>query len=176
MKFKDEASNMTYAYAPSTFHPLVPYLDNWALIELSADTVYNYSTDYQMIPFITRIPSVQSMNPEVFLFLSLLTDRYYFMETVEKENGFPGTDLLFDKQENTLFKYIVYNDDYINGEQAFLMSRPVNNEIPSRQILEAYELVGAYKKGKLKGRLKEIAATLDEESNPVIMLVKHKKQ
>ena len=27
----------------------------------------------------------------------------------------------------------------------------------------------------LKGKLKEIATTLDEESNPVIMLIKHKK-
>ena len=33
----------------------------------------------------------------------------------------------------------------------------------------------AYEKGQLKGRLKEIAATLDEEANPVIMLIKHKK-
>jgi hypothetical protein len=35
--------------------------------------------------------------------------------------------------------------------------------------------VESYKKGELKGRLKEIAAELDEESNPVIMLIKHKK-
>jgi hypothetical protein len=31
------------------------------------------------------------------------------------------------------------------------------------------------KKGELKSRLKEIAAKLDEDSNPVIMLMKHKK-
>jgi len=37
------------------------------------------------------------------------------------------------------------------------------------------QLVEAHKKGLLKGKLKEIAATLDEEDNPVIMLVKHKK-
>ena len=30
-------------------------------------------------------------------------------------------------------------------------------------------------KGELKGGLKEIAAGLDEESNPVLMLVKHKR-
>ncbi|MDR1557950.1 MAG: 6-bladed beta-propeller, partial [Tannerellaceae bacterium] len=42
--------------------------------------------------------------------------------------------------------------------------------------LDAYQLVENYKKGKLKeGKLKEIAATLDEDSNPVIMLAKHKK-
>jgi hypothetical protein len=36
-------------------------------------------------------------------------------------------------------------------------------------------LVEAYKNDELKGRLKEIAAKLNEESNPVIMLVKHRK-
>lgn len=53
--------------------------------------------------------------------------------------------------------------------------RPVNHEIESWQPLEAHQLVESYKKGELKGKLKEIAATLDEEDNPVIMLIKHKK-
>ena len=37
------------------------------------------------------------------------------------------------------------------------------------------DLVEAYEKGQLKGKLKEIAANLDEESNPVVMLLKKKK-
>jgi hypothetical protein len=176
IRFLDEASGMSYAYAPSTLHPLIPYFDNWVLVEISADTVYNYSPEHQIAPIIARKPSVQSMDPEVFLFLSLLTDRYYFMETVKKEMGFPdGEDLLYDRKENAIFRYVVYNDDYLYNEKAFLKSRPINKEIPSRQILEAHELVEAYEKGKLKGRLKEIAAELDEESNPVLMLIKHKK-
>ena len=32
-----------------------------------------------------------------------------------------------------------------------------------------------HERGELNGKLKEIAATLDEESNPVIMLAKYKK-
>jgi hypothetical protein len=33
----------------------------------------------------------------------------------------------------------------------------------------------AYKEGKLKGKLKEIAAGLKEDDNPVIMIAKNKK-
>lgn len=33
-----------------------------------------------------------------------------------------------------------------------------------------------YKKGKLKGKLKDIASKLQEEDNQVIMLVKYKKE
>jgi len=40
--------------------------------------------------------------------------------------------------------------------------------------LEADELFDAFHEGKLKdGKLKEIAAGLKEEDNPVIMLAKH---
>ncbi len=174
LKFKDEASGLIYASLPSTAYSLIPYFENWMLVEISADTLYSYSKNHQMVPVIVRTPSVQSMNPEVFLFVSMLTDRYYFMEAVKKERQFKVTDLLYDKQKKAIFEYTVYNSDYSNKEQAFLKS-PVNNLIPSRQILEAHQLVEAYEKGQLKGRLKEIAATLEEESNPVIMLIKHKK-
>jgi hypothetical protein len=53
--------------------------------------------------------------------------------------------------------------------------RLVNHEIGSWQALEAHELVESYERGELKGQLKEIAATLKEDDNPVIMPVKHKK-
>ena len=62
--------------------------------------------------------------------------------------------------------------------QQYLMVSEVtfgNDEIALVQKLEAYELVEAYEKGKLKGKLKEIAAGLNEESNPVLMLIKYKK-
>ena len=51
----------------------------------------------------------------------------------------------------------------------------MNREIESYQKIEADELFEAYEKGQLKGKLKEIAAKLKEEDNPVIMLIKHKK-
>jgi hypothetical protein len=179
---KDEVNGRFYASGPSSCYPIIPYLDNWILVEPSSDTVYQYSSDHHtMTPFIARTPSIQSMNPEVFLFLSILTDRYYFMESVKKiydfetRQGFPSTDLIYDKQEKAIFEYTVYNDDYSNKKQVYMNSRPVNDEIATWQSLEADQLVEAYGKGELKGKLKEIAAELDEDSNPVIMLIKHKK-
>lgn len=52
---------------------------------------------------------------------------------------------------------------------------PINNNgIAAVQTLSAGQLVEAYQEDGLKGRLKEVAAGLDEESNPVVMLVKYK--
>lgn len=56
-----------------------------------------------------------------------------------------------------------------------MSTRPINQEIMTWQRLYADQLVESYSKGELKGRLKEIAANLDEESNPVVMLLKKKK-
>lgn len=67
------------------------------------------------------------------------------------------------------------NDDFINKEEVSLTSEPRNPEIAICQTLDAPDLVEAYEKGQLKGKLKEIAANLDEESNPVVMLLKKKK-
>jgi hypothetical protein len=182
LTIRDEENNMTYGVAPRTYSPIIPTSSgNWILVEQSSDTIYKYSPNYTLTPIIVRTPSVESMDPEVFLFLSISTDRYYFMETVKKEfdlktsSGFPGTNLMYDKQEKAIFEYTVYNDDYSEKIAVNMKSTPVNNEIATWQSLQTSELVEAYGKGELKGRLKEIAAELDEESNPVIMLIKHKK-
>ena len=92
--------------------------------------------------------------------------------------GFPRIPFMYDRQEKAFFSYTVYNGDYSTKKEIYFNKlRPVNHEIiESWQIIEAFELVDDYKKGLLKeGKLREIASTLDEEDNPVIMLIKHKK-
>ncbi|MDR2773337.1 MAG: 6-bladed beta-propeller [Tannerella sp.] len=161
-------------------YSIIPDRDNWLLVELSSDTVYRYSPDDHLIPFIVRTPPVQSMETEIFLLPVFITDRYCFMNTsgkrfnLEKMHGYPSPSLMYDKQENTLFEYTVYNDDYSN-KQEIRLKPSVNDEIAFWETLEANQLVESYRKGELKGRLKEVAAKLNEDDNPVIMLVKHKK-
>jgi hypothetical protein len=174
--FRSEEKDMTIM--PS-FFLTTPYHNSWILTNVSSDTVYNYLPDGNLKPIVVRTPSVHSLDPEVFLFISAFTDRYCFMHTMKKEfnfermKGFPGTDLVYDKQEKTISKYTIYNDDFSNKQQVN-WSEALNQEATTWQCLEAPNLVEAYKEGHLKGRLKEIAAGLDEESNPVIMLLKHK--
>lgn len=163
------------------FHMMFPSQGDWMLVNTSSDTLYNYLSDGNMYPVIVRTPSISSMETEAFLFPTVITDRYYFMRTMKKEldyktfKGFPSTDLLYDKQEKTLSQFTMYNGDFTNKKQISFLFKPRNSEIAISQSLQAPDLVEAYEKGQLKGELKEIAATLDEEANPVIMLVKYKK-
>ena len=172
-----------YVEHPGSFHPIIPYNGEWILLEISSDTVYSFLPDYNLCPFIVRTPSVQSMNPEIILILRLISERYYFMETISNEysfdtrKGFPRIYFMYDKKEKTFRGCTVYNGDFlVKTEVGMDDFRTVNQDIGFYCILQAYQLVEFYKKSELKdGRLKEIAATLDEEDNPVIMLVKHKK-
>lgn len=178
---QDPENDMTYGATPSTDYPIIPNGDNWVLVEPSSDTLFTLLPDLKLRPFIIRRPSIESMNPEIFLFLSIITDRYCFMEAVEKkydfglQKGFPRTNLVYDKKDESLFKCIVYNKDFSNKKQVYMNSIPVSREVVTWQSLNADLLIDAYNKGQLKGELKDIAANLDEESNPVIMLMKYKK-
>jgi histidinol phosphatase-like PHP family hydrolase len=161
---------------------IIPFKDNWLLLEHSSDTVYTFLPDYSLRPFLIRTPPIQSMDPGVFLNLRLLSDRYIFMETIKNEydwntqTGFPRTFFMYDKQEKNFLGYTVYNGDYTTQSEIYVSNlRPVNHEIESWQALNVRQLAAEYKFGILKGQLKEIASTLNEDSNPVIMLVKHKK-
>lgn len=159
--------------------PIIPYHDTWLLVETSSDTVYNYvPKKNKLIPFLVKAPTT---NPEIFLTMGTLTDRYYFMQTIKavfdfsKGRGFPITGLMYDRQENAVFAPTVINGDYVKRKTVDMTSHPVNSEIATFQNIEAYQLSKAYKNGELKGKLKEIAAELNDESNPVIMVMKNKK-
>lgn len=167
---------------PGPYSSIIPYKGDWKLLEFSSDTVYTLSSDFSLHPFLVRSPSIQSMSSDVFLILRLLSDRYYFIETIknvynfDKQEGFPRAFFMYDTQEKTFSGYTVYNGDYLTKKEIYMsVLRPVNQEIVSWYPIEANQLVDSYKKGELKGKLKEIAATLNEESNTVIMLIKHKK-
>lgn len=157
-----------------------PFRDGWLLTEPSADTIYFYKADRSLKPFIVRTPSVQTMSPEVFLFPGVLTDDYYFMQSVTKEydfdknEGMPSTPLVYDVAEQKIYKYTVHNADYEDREEN-LSKQNVNNKIAFYQALPADELIEAQEGGKLKGKLSDIAAHLDIEDNPVVMIVKPKK-
>ena len=166
---------------PINYFSITPYENSWILMEPSTDTLFRFLPDYSLFPFITRTPSIQTMNTEVLLFPGILTDHYYFIQTIKKEfdfttwTGLPKTNLVYDKQEKRIYECTVHNDDFTTKRPVDMVQATINNEISFWHKLEADELVEDYEKGVLKGKLKEIAANLDEEANPVIMLVRYKK-
>lgn len=178
---QDSKNGMTYGATPTSDYPIIPIHNDWILMEPSSDTLFVYSSDLQLTPFIVRKPSVESMNPEKFLFISSVTDRYILMEIVEKkydfglQTGFPRTNIVYDMHDKTLFECVVYNKDFSDKKQVYMNSIPLNRDILTWQTLKTEDLIEFYNDDKLKGELKEIVANLEEDSNPVIMLLKNKR-
>ena len=175
-----------YEIGPSS-HTLFPFKDKFIITDLSTDTVYSYSHDQGLKPFIVRTPPIHSMTstPEVYLSPQFISDRYYFMRTEKMDIAsyttlesllipLPRKDLVYDTQDKAVFEYKLYNADITNKTEVEF-GRNSSGEFVFWQWIDAYKIVEYYKKGELQGRLKEIAATLNEEDNPVIMLVKHRK-
>ncbi|WP_371291218.1 6-bladed beta-propeller [Bacteroides sp.] len=168
------------AVAMTSIRSIIPYQKEWLLVETSSDTVYNYVPEKnQLNPFLIKSPT---RDLEILLTMGVVTDRYCFMHTVKKDfdfttgRGFLITDLMYDKQENAVFEANVLNGDFVEKQNVDMLSDPMNgDEIVAIQPLAANKIVDAYKNDGLKGKLKEIAAGLDEESNPVIMLVKNRE-
>ncbi len=172
----------TRAAGPGLYSRIIPYNNNWILIEPSSDTIYTLMPDCSLRPFIVKTPPVHTMNPEFYLILRLISDRYYFMESVKnvydfrKREGFPRTYFMYDTQEKDFFSYIIYNGDYSYKKELYMiMFIPINAKGELWATIDAFELCRDYEKGKLKGKLKDIAAKLGEDDNRVIMLVKPKK-
>lgn len=159
--------------------PIVPCNKDWLLVETSTDTIYHYSTKNKKIsPFLVKI---QTEEPDFILTMGTVTDQYFFIEAIKKEfdfatgRGFPTTSLMYDKQDGTLCKPIVLNGDYTNEKKVNMSSTSLHKDVANFQILAANRLVEALEKNELKGQLKEIATQLEDESNPVIMLMKYKQ-
>lgn len=164
------------AMAVTSVSPIIPYQDNWLLVETSTDTVYTYlSKENKISPFLVKTSSGE---PEMLLTMGTVTDRYCFIQTIKKVfdftkgSGFPIFDLVYDRQENAVFDVTILNNDGPTKPNLNLTTHPVNGKIAAFQTLNAARLVEAYNNGELKGKLKELVAELNEESNPVIMLMK----
>lgn len=166
--------------AMTSIRPIIPYEGKWLLVETSSDTVYSYAPETdKRSPFLIKKPT---QDPEILLTMGAITDRYYFMHTVKKVfdfttgRGFFFTDLVYDKQENAFFEADIRNDDFVKKQSVNLTASPINTGgIAAIQTLAANQLVEAYQNDGLKGKLKEVASHLDEEANPVVMVMKYKK-
>lgn len=167
---------MIYSMGPGN-KTIIPYKGDMILTEASSDTVYRYTRDHRLIPFMARTPSIHSMDPEAFLLPGVITDEYCFVDISIKKRGTEGTALVCDRQTGEIFQYAVYNADYTNQEKVnmYSMGKNGNPNIAFCQPISIEKLLDAYEDGRLQGRLKEIAGELEEDSNPVMMIAKHKK-
>ena len=90
--------------------------------------------------------------------------------------GFEQQDYMIDKRDNNLFTPVVLNGDFTNERRIDIGVHKIlsDKNVFAYQVIEAAELVESKENEGLKGKLKSVAMTLNDESNPVVMILKNK--
>ena len=82
--------------------------------------------------------------------------------------------LLISRQEKKIYQYSLLNNDFKDRKEDMFL-RNLSNKIAYQTVMDASSLIEANKDSKRNGKLKEIAGGLNEDDNPVVMLVEYKK-
>jgi hypothetical protein len=159
--------------------------DDFLLNYAGSDTIYRLNSDFSISPTIVQTPSLDDLNPPVFLFSGKETARYHFMKTIVKDyvdieslKNAKTAHLTYDKETEEIWEQEFYNDDYTDKRTFFLVNHSgnnVSNDINQYvTLIQADELAESYEKKEVQGKLKEIASKIDFEDNPVVMVVTFK--
>ena len=153
--------------------------------EVTADIIYRVEKNHTLTPIIQRTPSYEvEQGKDFFLMLRGANKRYYFFKRQQALLEFQGnaatdpksTYIAYDRKSKEIVQPTFTNNDYLS--QDIPMSKILQCAGDTSQcylLLEAFKLKEALEEGKLKGELKAIAEKLDEEDNPVLMVVEFKK-
>lgn len=160
--------------APVT--PLFFQNGQYLIADLSSDTIFRLTETQTFEPVFTRTPSIRTQNPQVALDYGLESKDYIFMTAVELEydfdakEGLTQTPYLFEKKTGKIYRTQVTNRDYPDDPDYFctadqLISGHLVHYLSADKLLEALE------SNQLSGELKEIASTLNEDDNGVLMMI-----
>lgn len=176
---KDEHTTMTVRLA---YNSIIRNDDNYIIGDISSDTIYLYSKERFLKPLLTRVPSVYDMKTPILLIPDFKTEKYFFLTSLVHEfdfntmKGLPDTHLIYDYVRDEIFEYVLKNNDspsqVFDLNRAGTISHRHNNTI--YQIIEIDKLKEDMEKGKVSGKLKEMASKLKDDDNPILMIITFK--
>lgn len=166
-----EKDGVTYSTAPN-LAPFVRTTEGLVYADHSNDTLYRMTDGMIPSAFIVRTPRVKETQPNKILRFDNETDEWMFLSGIEmaydfsKNEGLHQTNYGVEKASGEIYEMKFIHPDYEGKEYS--------PTALNARYYPADELLTALEEGKLKGKLKEIASTLGEEDNGVVMLLKRK--
>lgn len=163
--------------------PLTPAYPDFILNDISNDTIFSMNPAMELRPIAIQYPSRPTMNTEVFMFYAMGSKDFLFFYNIEKKvdrQTFKAKqwNLVYDKNEQEIYEQDIYNADFTSDKKVTIYNQTTqfsaNNQKVFLDTLEATDLIEAYENNQLQGPLKEIAKGLQEDDNPVLMIVRFK--
>ena len=173
---KDNLSQILYINTPNNRYGGKDFV----IGDISSDTIYWLKKNKKQIPFITRIPSVHDTDPKISFAPELTTDKFILLDVTtlnfkaitENKGSIQSSKLMYEFQTDRIYDITLRNEDFPTMEWEILSA-----DVPENMaiiLIDAFTLVEALKEKKLKGKLAQLATTLDEEDNPILMIVHFK--
>lgn len=151
------------------------------LNDIASDTIFHLNAkNNQSTPLLTRTPSILAKDDTPYvLTLEGVTPRYIFLKkqikdhNLEDPNSAKGNRFIaYDRWSQEFFQPIFKNKDNLEQTINNKDLSQCEGEWGSHLVLEAFHLKEALEEESLNGELKNIAERIDEEDNPVVMIMK----
>ncbi len=154
------------------------YGKNLLIADWSADTIYRLTPQKELQPMIARKPPMQSTDPKILLSNFLVTDQFILLgvhkmdyKAIKDGREISQKQLMYNFETGEINEYRLKNRDIKSSTNVMIMDAitPENTGITTYATPFLFDLD---EKGELKGDLKELLKTLDEENNPVLVKIK----
>ncbi len=170
-KFKTTVVNMLenaariHKYKERSFNKLN---NEYIINHFALDTVYRFTKDESLVPFITKQPSTSTMPDDKKIWLDILavSNNHLFMKSASKTGNKDGaaynqTTLYIDRKTGEIFNYQLIDTENSNNEKLLL----------EPYLITADKLVDALSENQLSGKLKELAQKIDADDNHVLVKI-----
>ena len=166
-----------YINTPNNRH----YGQNLLIADISSDTIYWLTKNKELTPLIIRKPSVHSSEPRTVLTYQLATDKFVFLykitlDFIAAENNRKSAmvELMYEFETGETSRVSFINADYPSDTWWAPFIYPEISQNMTASLIQTSRLKTAFEKKQLKGELEKLTATLNEDDNPVLMIVKFK--
>ena len=157
--------------------PTIKYGNEYIISDKSSDTVYLITQNKKLTPLFVRTPTVFEENRLSTLSVYFKTDTHLFFNSFTYV--WSEVTALIKKGQRPSFsnaKKIAYD---IRTGQVFSVSNGPSgiNDAPANtavRVITADLLLDDLENGKLEGKLKQVAQSIDWDDNPVVEIVKYK--
>jgi hypothetical protein len=143
--------------------------------DFASDTIHALAPGVAPRPFIVKRPSTRGGAVPLLVSVEVKSGRYTLVSLVDKQPGFPARLLLLDHVTGETLVPRFLNDDLVPPREVTLDGLAELPRDHARQRLEPVELLERHARGETRGRLAAVAAGLEENDNPVLMLIKFKE-
>ena len=154
---------------------------DFVIVDISSDTIYKLSKDKELSPLLIRNPSVHSAGRLTILSSMLTTDKFAVLRKTimdktktDFETAFVSDTLIYDFNtgETNIVSFV--NDDFPTGKWFPIVGVQIHQKNVVAGLTQMFSLFNALEAKQLKGELEKLVATLDEEDNPIVTIVKFK--